>query len=102
MNGYPNLRALRDARLWARNMGRTGTDDTVEDRPDPHAPTHWVYAICNPAGTPFYVGRTNCLERRRQDHRASISELQELSERLADVFIADLENDLMIYALVLT
>ena len=40
-------------------------------------------AICNPNGTPFYDGQTNCLERRWREHRDSISVLPRLREQLA-------------------
>lgn len=79
-----DLRALVDARLFARETGHVSAADAFKDRPDPYAPTHWVYAICNPDGTPFYVGQTNCLERRWQEHRDSISALPKLREQLAD------------------
>ncbi|SDO86319.1 GIY-YIG catalytic domain-containing protein [Aureimonas jatrophae] len=79
-----DLRALHDARLCAREMGQSNTPDTFRDRADPYAPTYWVYAICNPDGTPFYVGQTHCLEQRWQQHRRSINMLPELRERLAD------------------
>ncbi|WP_062120673.1 GIY-YIG nuclease family protein [Aureimonas sp. AU40] len=78
-----DLRSLDDARLCAYAMGYAGTAGTFHDAPDPYAPTYWVYAICRPDGTPFYVGMTTCLERRWQEHRASIDELPKLREDLA-------------------
>ena len=79
-----DLRSLRHARLCASAMGLEDQGSTFRDAPDPYAPTHWIYAICNPDGTPFYVGMTTCLERRWQQHRSSVSLLPKLEARLAD------------------
>lgn len=79
-----DLRALTDWRQACEEEGQDGSRFCADDEVDLYAPTHWVYAICNPDGTPFYVGQTNCLERRWQQHRASISLLPELWERLKD------------------